>query len=261
METGLKVLGAILMAVIAVLQFFLDLVQRPGTRWIVAAIAFVAVLCFAIAEFIGDRSRKRERKRWEEGQVERDQQMIGLIVSRIKSPEVMGGAPVTQPIVPLPVDVMPNDPRVYPVSIKEIKDAIFPSTAFVFTNRGGDVAHRVKVDMLFKLKGHNVDFPGVEVIAVDETCEVVPTVGGESLSNKRNIFHWLLEDWNANAGSLVEDWPKEMNVRWQNYKGDRFVCALTLVFHPIDYMLRRNDNWPKHDFVVVEFKNIRFHRE
>lgn len=255
MEIPIKAIEVIAASVIVVLQF----VQNPSQyRWYVIGLVAVVVACSVAVQVL----EGKRRKKWEDGQVERDQKLIAIVLAKAgKLTEVPAQPSVPTPSVMPTMEVSPRDPRVYADSIKETQDSIFPQTFFVLVNRGGDVAHKVKLEMLFKLRGRNVSFPDVEALPVNEPREVEPSIGEESLSRKHDVFHWLLEDWNANAGGLVEEWPKEMNLRWQNYRGEKFVCALTLVFYPIDYMLRRNKNWPTADFRVSEFKNMRFSRE
>ena len=80
-------------------------------------------------------------------------------------------------------EMVADDPRVY-VAIKEPTDARFPRTPFVLTNSGGDVAHRVKLEMPWKLKGRNVSFAMVETIPAGENRESLPTIGEEGLTSK-----------------------------------------------------------------------------
>jgi hypothetical protein len=259
----IKAIELIAGSVVVVLQFFKDPSQY---RWYVIGLVAVVFVCSILLHFI----ENRRRKEWEAGQIERDRNLVLQTVQELRPPQ----SP-TETVVPAAVvqsspatgltEILPSDPRVYPGSIKETKDAIFPRTLLVLANRGGDVAHKVSIEMIWKLKGRNVSFPVVEAIPAGQECDVLPTIDEESLSSKHNLYHWLLEDWNANSGGLaaglVEKWPKEMNLRWQNYKGEKFVCALTLVFHPIDYLLRKNTNWPTPNFIVSEFKNFQFSRE
>jgi hypothetical protein len=255
-EIFIKTIEVVAGLIIVVFQF---LPNPSQYRWYVAGLVGIIAVCSVSLQLL----EKRRRRLWEKGQVERDRNLVRQTIQELKPTEISVTSPVAQEVKPAPksVDISPSDPRLYPSPIKETEDAIYPRTLFVFINRGGDVAHKVRFEMLFKLRGHNVSFPEVEAIPVGEPCEVLPTVADESLLTKHDIYNWLLDDWNANSGGLVEEWPKEMNVRWQNYKGDKFVCAVTLVFHPIEYMLRRNANWPTHNFTVSEFKNLRFSRE
>jgi hypothetical protein len=255
-EIFIKTVEVIAGLIIVVLQF---LPNPSQYRFVVIGLVGVIAVCSFCLQLI----EKRRRKLWEEGQVERDRTLVRQTIQELKPVSGSSATLAVQETRPpaKSAEVLPHDPRIYASSIKESQDAMFPRTPFVLINRGGDVAHKVKTEMLFKLRGQNVFFPEVETVPVNEPCEILPTIGEESLMTKHDIFHWLLDDWNANAGGLVEEWPKELNIRWQNYNGDKFVCAVTLVFHPLEYLLERNANWPAHEFTVSEFKNLRFSRE
>ncbi|MGD0510079.1 MAG: hypothetical protein ABSA27_19930 [Terriglobales bacterium] len=255
----IKAIELIAGSIVVALQFAKDPSQY---RWYVIGLLAVVFACSVSLHFI----ENIRRKKWEAGQVERDRNLVRQTVQELKptqSPmETVVPVPVVPPTpVPKPVEILPSDPRVYPCSIKETKDALFHRTLFVLANRGGDVAHKVNIDMIWKIKGKNVSFPEVEAIPVGQESDFLPTIEGEPLMTKHDIFRLLLDDWNANSGSMVDRWPKEMNVRWQSYNGEKFVCAVTLVFHPIEYLLRRNTDWSARNFIMSEFKKFRFARE
>jgi hypothetical protein len=71
-----KIVGASMMGVIGVLNFFTDVMQHPNTRWVVVALAFGGLVCFAIAEVLTERKRKREQQ-------QRDLMLPGLIADAI----------------------------------------------------------------------------------------------------------------------------------------------------------------------------------
>ena len=50
------------------------------------------------------------------------------------------------------------------------------------------MAHRVKLEMPWKLKGRNVSFEMVETIPAGENRESLPTIGEEGLTSKHDIF-------------------------------------------------------------------------
>ena len=47
------------------------------------------------------------------------------------------------------------------------------------------MAHRIKLEMPWKLKGQNVSFEMVETIPVGESRESLPTIGEEALTSKQ----------------------------------------------------------------------------
>jgi hypothetical protein len=201
---------------------------------------------------------RKNRKLWEAN-------FIGVVLKEIKTLIVLQPPSVTEllatPVLAKADLIKATDPRVYPSSVMEPLNNLFPKTPFVLTNRGGEVAHKVRVEMLFKLKGKNVSFENIETLPVGESAETLPTIEGESLSTKHDIFHWLIADWNGESSGFTEDWPKPINIRWQDFSGKEFTAAATLVFHPIKYMLKSNNNWPgtaAKSYVTLEFKDLKF---
>jgi len=89
-------------------------------------------------------------------------------------------------------EMVADDSRIY-VAIKEPTDAMFPRTPCVLTNSGGDLVHRVKLEMPWKLKARNVSFAMVETIPAGENRESLPTIGEEGLTSKHDIFYWRLQ--------------------------------------------------------------------
>jgi pyrimidine deaminase RibD-like protein len=114
------------------------------------------------------------------------------------------------------LEMVADDPRIY-VAIKEPNDAMFPRTPFVLTNSGGVVAHRVMLEMPWKLKGRNVSFEMVETIPAGENRESLPTIGEEGLTSKHDIFYWLLQDWNGDSRGICEEWPRPLTVRVRRF--------------------------------------------
>jgi pyrimidine deaminase RibD-like protein len=154
-----------------------------------------------------------------------------------------------------------NDPRVY-VTIKEPTEGMFPRTPFVLNNKGGDVAHRVKLEMPWKLNHRNVSFEAVETIQVGESRESLPTIDEEGLTTKHNIFHWLLQDWNGPTRGISEEWPRPLTVRYEDFSGrKKFEISMTLMFYPIKYMLKSKDSFPSwRHYRTWEFRDIVFKR-
>jgi hypothetical protein len=101
------------------------------------------------------------------------------------------------------------------------------------------VAHRVKLEMPWKLKGRNVSFAMVETIPTGENRESLPTIGEEGLTSKHDIFYWRLQDWNGDSRGICEKWPRPRTVRYEDFsRRKRFEIAMTLMSYPSKPMLK-----------------------
>ncbi|HTR26182.1 MAG TPA: hypothetical protein VMI10_19565 [Terriglobales bacterium] len=232
---------------------FLQFTANPSRyRWYVLGLIGVIFICSLSVRIIEKQRREKAENDFE--QFKRDlPQLISKAVSDQHPPTLHPAGAVEKN------EISAHDPRVYPISVKEPEEAIFPKSPFVLTNYGGDVAHKVRIQMLFKLRGRNVAFNTVEVLPAGGSVEVLPEIEDESLSTKHDIFHWLLADWNGDSRGISEDWPKPVNIHWSNHQGKEFTTAATLVFHPIKYLLKRNTDWTKaRNYTTIEFTDIRF---
>jgi hypothetical protein len=172
----------------------------------------------------------------------------------------MGTHAVIQP-APANLTMGAADPRIY-VEIKEPTEAMFPRTPFALRNSGGDVAHRVRIEMLFKLKGQSVSFEPVETIPAGESRESLPTIETGSMMTQHDIFYWLAEDWNQKSEGITEEWPKPLTIRYEDFSGKEFEALMTLAFFPVQFSLsrRHGGEWPRHDYKTWEFRDIKFRR-
>jgi hypothetical protein len=154
-----------------------------------------------------------------------------------------------------------DDPRIY-VAIKEPTEAMFPRTPFVLTKNGGDAAHRVKLEMPWKLKGQNVSFEMVETIPVGESRESLPTIGEEALTSKHDILYWFLQDWNGNSRGTSEEWPRPLTVRYEDCsRRKQFEISMIIMFYPIKHMLKTKQSFPTwQHYKTWEFRDIAFKR-
>jgi len=257
-EIALKCIGLALMAAIAVLQFFLEMLQHPNTRWIVFGMAAIAVICFAIAEMMSGSRQKRERLDWQNGQLERDQKLLELFVAQTKADDK---PTATTSGIESELGMSADDPRIY-LEIKEPDEAMFQRTPFVLTNHGHDVAHKVEIEMPVKLKGSNVTFEEVEVIPAGQSRESMPTIEDDSLFTQHSMFYWLMQDWNVNSRHITEEWPKPLTVRYSDFGTKKFEASMTLVFYPIKYMLksRRREIASSQKYKTWDFKDIKVRR-
>ena len=158
-------------------------------------------------------------------------------------------------------EMVADDPRIY-VAIKEPTDAMFPRTPFVLTNSGGDVAHRVKLEMPWKLKGRNVSFEMVETIPAGENRESLPTIGEEGPTSKHDIFYRLLQDWNGDSRGIREEWPRPLTIGYEDFsRRKRFEISMTLMFYPIKHILKTKQRFPSwQHYKTWEFRDITFKR-
>jgi hypothetical protein len=252
MERILKIVGAALMAAIAVSQFFTNWLAVPWTRWVVVGMALVAVVCYGVAEWL----HHRDRKRWEAEQPERTRKLVLEIAEEFEHRKVVQGPPVTESVPKAESLISADDPRIY-VSIQPAKEAMFSRTPFVFQNRGKDTAHNVAMEP-FKLDRKTVTVPKIELIHADEEASGLPTIDkSDSFMEKNDIFHWLLRDWNAN-GELIDEWPIRLRVNYEDFNHQKFTAAMTLVFHPIRQIMSESGNWPNYKDVTWEMRDIDF---
>jgi len=258
------------MASIAVVQFFPSALAYPATRWIVAVIAVLAVACFATEVIVGERKRKQERLDWENKQTERDRALVAEVAAQIKRDElastVLSNDGATEPAIPFvlakdpEMEMTGDDPRIY-ASIKEPTESTFPRTPFALTNNGRDVAHKVIVEIPLGLKGKSVAFNTVEVIKPGDTEESLPTVEGEDLTHKHNIFFWMLADWNGDSRGITQEWSKLITISYEDFRHRKFEASMTLMFYPIRHMLKENESFKvwRH-YKTWEFRDIQFKR-
>jgi hypothetical protein len=246
-----RILGAVLGAVIVAIQF-LKVLESPS-RLLVISLAAAVIVCFVIAEiFLKYEERARERR-----QEEKNRQLVHSVVAEYTAPTKVA---ITVPVSNAnELGMSADDPRVY-VEIERVTDAL-RGTPFILQNHAKDVAHTVCVHA-FKLDHKIVTFPSIEIIAAGKSAGINPTIERAGAFNQHNILQWLLKDWNAN-GELVEEWPIPLKVTYSDFsKQKKFLTSMTLVFHPIRYILEENHEgaWPGHDRVLWEFRDIQIKR-
>lgn len=244
-----------LVIVIAVLQFthFFD---SPVGKWVVLSLAVVAGVCVIASEALTYREGRKQKSQQEA----RDQALIGNILKELR-PLVVEQRTIPQPLqAPEELGMSANDPRIYIEDIKASTEAMFPKTPFVLHNRGKDVAHNVTITP-FKLDRKSVTFPMIGDIPADGKKELLPEVEhADGLTDKHDIFHWLLTDWNKGGGEFKDEWKVPLCITYSDFAKKTFEAKMTLVFFPIRAMLQRNHNWPKHDYVTWEFQDMEFKR-
>jgi hypothetical protein len=262
-ETVLKLVGDCLVATIAVVQFFPRALAYAPTRWIVAVMAAIAVICVGIEQVRGERKQKQERLDWENKQIERDHILVERFVAQVNKDEsaspLLANDGAVEPVLAKGPEVTSDDPRIY-ASIKESAEFAITRTPFALTNSGRDVAHKVTIEMLLDLKGRSVAFNTVEVIKPGDTEESLPTVESEDVIHKHDIFFWMLVDWNNDSKGITEEWSKPITIRYEDFRGRQFEASMTLMFYPIKHMLKENKRFKVRDYKTWEFRDIQFKR-
>ncbi|HEV2964702.1 MAG TPA: hypothetical protein VG649_22930 [Candidatus Angelobacter sp.] len=251
MAAVFRYLAGLIVIAIAVLQFKPTIFTTTVGRWLVLALALVAAVCLGLGELFSWRADKQ----WRKGQTERDKKLVQAVVAELSASKV--SEIVTTPIE---LGLNPDDPRIY-LDIKEGSDAMFHETPFVLDNQGKDTAHAVHIHSL-RLNRKQVNFPSVEVVAAGTKKETLPTIENVGAMQQHDIFHWLLKDWDANADApLVDEWPIPITLNYSDFSRKKnFEVTMKLVFHPIRYLLEKDREWPPHDRILWEFRDIEFKR-
>jgi hypothetical protein len=269
MEITLKIVGASLMAAVAVVQFFTSVLAWPPTRFMVLVAAILAVACFAAEQVLGSRREKRERLEWINGQAERDRKLVTLFAAQVKGDGLVAApsrpdlpAAPTLPLLSAEEEpgMSADDPRVYVTTIREPTEGMFLRTPFVLTNNGKDVAHKVEIHMP-KPRGMNVSFEIIEVLAAGNAQESLPTIDSDDVMRKHDIFHWMMEGWNGDSRGIIQDWPQPLTVCYEDFRHRKFEVSMVLMFYPIKYMLKQNHSFKTwREYKTWEFKDVTFKR-
>jgi pyrimidine deaminase RibD-like protein len=151
------------------------------------------------------------------------------------------------------------DPRVYLEVLESGGGSVFSKTPFVLHNRGGDVAHDVRIHPI-KLKTSTITFESVGALAPGNKGQVLPCMEGAGALAPHNIAHWLHRDWDSN-GQLVEEWSVCVRITYEDFAKKHFETALDLVYLPVKATFRDNHTaWGGDDSAVFQLRNFEFRR-
>jgi hypothetical protein len=153
-------------------------------------------------------------------------------------------------------------PRPY-LEVRDTTESVPNKTPFVFTNRGGDVAHKIQVQPI-SINHRTVTFDPIEVIAVGEGNSTLPTAVGLGVLQEHDILHLMVSEWDqafraVTLGGLdVGEWPKRLTITYQDFTGKQFEATADLIVFPIANTLRDKHGDSKHEHKTVEVRNIKF---
>jgi hypothetical protein len=145
-----------------------------------------------------------------------------------------------------------TDPKLY-LDIKETPDNTFISTPFVLhNNREGGIAHNVQIAPL-KIGYRLLTFPIIPVVLQGHSGESIPSANGATTPfNRHNLFHWIVEDWNAKGTASgttpMDDSKIQVVVEYEDSTGQKkFQAATELCFNNVKYIVGSRGAWPVHD--------------
>lgn len=154
-------------------------------------------------------------------------------------------------------------PRPY-LEVLDDTGATFGQTPFVFTNRGGDVAHDVQVQPL-SVNHFTVTFDPIPTIAVNEEKRTVPTIPGRGIMQQHDILSLMVKEWDEvskarQSGATPDEWATKVTITYADFKENRFEATADLVVFPIQRLTRNRNatEWPKREYKTVEVRNIKF---
>lgn len=162
----------------------------------------------------------------------------------------------------------PSMPATAPRPYLEVEDPIgegFGKTRFVFTNRGGDVAHNVQVQPL-SIANTTVVFALIPIIHINESRTTMPTIPG-GIGPLHDILRLMEREWDhafrisGMAGKeRVEEWETKLTITYEDFERKRFEATADLICFPIDRNLRDKHaiEQQTRQYKTVEVRNIKF---
>jgi hypothetical protein len=155
-------------------------------------------------------------------------------------------------------------PRPY-LDVADSADSMFIRTSFVLTNRGGDVAHNVRI-LPLTINHKTVTFEMISALPINSEKSTIAFIDNSGVMQQHDILSLMVHEWDAafSGGGLasleVDEWPKELKITYEDFTGKKFEATLDLVVFPIQKTLadKHRSDWPNREYKVVEVRNIKF---
>lgn len=193
--------------------------------------------------------------------IELDSSQRGGLTVRTDRQELVSGKPRLKDSETFP----DTGPRPY----LEVEDPIgegFGKTLFHFTNRGGEVAHKVQVQPV-NINRFTVVFDSIPFLPVNQSITIVPTIPGIGINGSHELINRMVKEWEEawEQGRLasqdqVDEWKTEILVTYEDFAKKRFEMTCVLSVFPLEREFRDRNAFqqPRNKYKTVEVSNIKF---
>jgi hypothetical protein len=142
-----------------------------------------------------------------------------------------------------------SDPRVYLCKI-DLGADIVQGNAFILENRGGSVAHDVRINTI-RFGYSEITFETLDNIPINKSAKFTPTVESNEIG-KHYILNVMEEAWDRNSNSTFKPLPFTVSIEYTDFRGDRKLETVVEVnFSYPNLSFSRNHSGSKSDEIFA----------